>query len=512
MVALSLLLSCASTSVDTGGIDPGPEPALEAAPPPQLRRLTTDQYRNSVSDLLGEGLVIPNLEPDEEVDHLLAVGATVTSVSPRGVEQYEDAAFTIAEQTPSLACEDTACVEDWLTDFGRMVWRRPLTEPEHDRLMGIYDEASVVLEDEDAAVQYVLAALLQSPHFIYRVEIGDGAGRLTGYEVATRLSFLFWNTTPDAELLDAAEAGELDTPEGVQAHAERLLADERSAAGVRAFFSEMWALYELDHLAKDPLVFNWMSSDLPYAMKEETLLVVEDLVANDGDYRDLFTTRTTWVDHRLAAMYNVRAPAPEGHGQVQLPADGPRAGVLGHAGILLLYAHQTSSSATLRGAFVRERLLCHEIPPPPADVDTSIPEASEGVTRRQRVEEHLTNPSCAGCHLITDPIGLGMENFDGIGAYRVYDNGGLIDASGDLDGAVFDDSRGLGRAVRNHRDLPDCFNDFLYRYATGHSVTNGEQPVVDWLAVVFASEGYSVEELMLRLVTTEAFLTVGEPE
>ena len=418
-----------------------------------------------------------------------------------------------AGTTPSVAPTSTGASSSgpWVQDFGRLAWRRPLVGDEVDRLMDIHDAALSVLEDGEGALVYVLAALLQSPHFLYRVELGDGTGRLTSYEVAGRLSFLFWNTTPDAELLDAAAAGELDDPEGVLLHAERMLADPRSSEGVRTFFTELWALYELDDLSKDPLVFNWMSAELPGAMKEETLLVVEDLVANDGDYRDLLTSRTTFVDHRLAALYDVRAPSADGFGAVQLPADGPRAGLLGQAGILSLYAHQTSTSATLRGAFVRERLLCHEIPPPPADVDTSIPEASEGVTRRQRVEEHLTNPACAGCHLITDPIGLALENFDGIGAWRTHDNGGLIDASGDLDGAVYADARGLGRAVRNHRDLPKCFNDALYRYALGHSVTGGEQPVVDWLAVVFQSEGYRVEDLMLRLVTTEAFLTVGEP-
>ena len=513
-----LLLVACTAPEDTALVeDPGPAPGLSEAPAPQLRRLTAEQYRNSVRDLLGDDFVLPgSLEPDEEVDLLLAVGSSVTSVSPRGVEQYENAAFLVAGQVAPglLDCDSlsSACVEPWLRDLGLRAWRRPLSDPEVERLMAVHALASTTLEDGDAGVEYVLATLLQSPSFLYRVEVGDGAGRLTGYEVATRLSYLFWNTTPDQTLLQAAADGELATDEGVRAHAERLLADPRSSEGVRAFFTEMWALYGLDQLSKDPLVFPWMSAELGPSMKEETLLVVEDLVGQGGDYRDLMTQRTTYVDHRLAALYNVRAPGTEGFGQVTLPSDGARAGLLGHAGILSLYAHPVSTSATLRGKFVQERLLCREIPPPPADVDTSIPEASEGVTRRERVQEHLTNPACAGCHLITDPIGLGLENFDGVGAFRSLDNGALIDASGDLDGAVFDDPRGLGRAVRNHPDLPLCFNDFLYRYALGHSVTNGEQPLVDWLAVVFASEGYRVEELMLALVTTEAFLTVGDPQ
>ena len=509
-----LLFACTSSVEDTAELDPGPEPALAEPPPPQLRRLTSEQYRNSIRDLFGDDLVLPgSLEPDEEVDLLLSVGSSVTAVSPRGVEQYEAAAYLVAGQlAPGLLDCDTSspdCVEPWLEETGRRVWRRPLEEGEIDRIMAVHSEASKVLGDGDAGVEYLLAALLQSPHFLYRVEVGDGSGRLTGYEVATRLSFLFWNTTPDDLLLEAAEEGELDTPEGVRLHAERLLEDPRSAEGIRNFFAEMWALYDLDHLSKDPLVYSWMSPSLGPAMKEETLRVVEDLVQSDGDYRDLLTTRETWVDHRLAALYNVRIPNAEGFSPIMLPADGTRAGLLGHGSILALYAHPVSTSVTRRGAFVRERLLCHQIPPPPADVDPSIPEASEGETLRQRVRKHLEDPACASCHLVTDPIGLGLENFDGIGAWRTHDNGGLIDASGTLDGEFFVDARGLGRTLRNHRDLPTCLNDFLYRYAMGHSVTGGEQPVVDWLAVVFAAEGYSVQELMLRLVTSEAFLTVG---
>jgi hypothetical protein len=191
---------------------------------------------------------------------------------------------------------------------------------------------------------------------------------------------------------------------------------------------------------------------------------------------------------------------------VELPVDGPRRGILGHASILALGAHATSSSATLRGKFIRVTLLCEEILPPPVNVDTALPEPS-GTTRtlRERVQEHLTDPFCAGCHRPLDSIGLGLEQFDGIGRFRTHDNGGLIDASGDLDGQPFTDAITLGQRLADDPRVPTCLTQNLYRYATGRDATEGEVDNLAWINDAFADAGYRFRPLMRAIAMSPGF-------
>ena len=500
------------------------------AEPAALRRLTESQYLNAVSDLLGGDLTLPtSLEPDTSIDGLLSVGASQTSLSALGVERYEDAAYLLAEQAvqkPDLyGCmpsgpSDDACAAQFIEDFGRRAWRRPLTDDELDVLVDLQQEIAGDAGDFDVGATYAIAAVLQSPYFVYRIEVGEpnpdrpGQRLLTDYEVATRLAFFLWNTLPDDELLDAAEAGELSTPEGLEAQAQRLLNDDRAADGIRNLFDELYELYLLESISKDPTVFTMASPELGPAAREETLLTVERLLfVEDGDYRDLFTSRRTFVDRRLAALYGVPAPTPDGFGEIVLPADGGRSGLLGQASTLLLHSHSTRSSATLRGVFVRETLLCQEIPAPPSDVDTSIPEAdATSPTLRERVKSHLEDPSCAGCHQVTDPPGLALENFDGLGRWRSHENGALIDASGELDGVTYEDAIGLNRALRNHDDLGRCFTTKVMQYAVGHELGQGEIELRNWLETSFMLEGYSVQRLLLDVIGSDAFRHVGDWE
>ena len=418
---LSALLLMPACEREVPEIDP---------PAPTLRRLTTAQYSNAVHDLFGEEVVVPRqLEPDVNLEGFFSIGAAVTSISPRGVEQYEEAAFAIAEQITApgafdFDCEpagsaDRACAQEILEGFARRAWSRPVTADEGDVLAGLATDAAEVLGDFHEGLQYGIAAILQSPKFLYRDELGepaDGGHRFTAFEVATRLSFLFWNTIPDDELLAAAESGALLTDEGVAEQADRLLADPRSRAGLRAFLSELFDLHRLDSLSKDPTVFVHMSDEVGPSAKEETLLGFEHLVfVEDDDFRNILTTQRTFLNRKLAAIYNVPAPTRDGFGETVLPTTDMRRGLLGQVSVLALQSHPINNSPTLRGKFIRNVLLCHTIPPPPADVDTSIPEPSgEAPTLRDRVQEHLQDPTCAGCHQITDPIGLAMEHFDAL--------------------------------------------------------------------------------------------------
>ncbi len=496
-------------------------------PSPTLRRMTRSQYDNAITALLGSDLVLPsNLEPDQTTDGLRSIGASLNTISPRGVEQYEMAAFGLLEQVLDdesrrdelIPCEpsgtvDDACAEEVLAVFGRRAWRRPLKEDELSTLTSIAAMAAETVGDFHSGIHYALTAVLQSPYFLFRVELGDG-DRFTDYEMATRLSFLLWNSIPDDELLDAAEAGELLDDAGLMEQTERMMADPRFEDGVRAFFTDTWALHELDELTKDPTVFTHMSPEVGPSAREETLLgVLDNVVTTDGDYRDLFTTTRTFLDRKLASIYSVRAPVREGFGETVLDGSAGRRGFLGQVSFLALQSHPVSSSATLRGQFVREVLLCQYIPPPPSDVDTSIPEPSAtAATLRERVAVHLEDPFCASCHQLTDPIGLGFEQFDGLGHFRTMEEGAEIDSSGDLDGKTFGDAWGLAGRLASHERLGPCLVRTALGYASGHSVTDGEEEAVQYLSEGFTYMNHSIQFLFKDLIMSDAFRMAGEVE
>lgn len=496
---------------------------------PILRRLTEAQYGNTIHDLLGTEIVLPTaLEPDAAASGLREVGAGTHAVSPHGVEQYEDAAYFLARQalavdhraslvpcTP-VATVDDACAAQFVRTLGRRAWRRSLTEDEVTRLVGVAQLASTQLGDFHQGLEFVVAALLQSPNFLYRIELGEpdatdsGVRRLTGAELATRLAYFVWNTAPDDALLDAAELGALDTDDGLQAQATRLLADPRARQGVRAFFDDMLRLYLLDDMIKDTTVFVHMSPDVGPAAREETLLGLEALVEEGGDYRSFYTTQRTFVDRKLAAIYGVRAPTREGFGEVTLPSAGGRRGFLGQVGFLGPNAHPVSSSATRRGVFLREVLLCQNIPAPPAGVNTSIPEPdADARTLRERVAVHLEDPTCAGCHRLTDPIGLGLETFDGLAGWRTTEAGATIDPSGELDGAAFADAWELGQVVADHPRVGACLAETLYRYAVGRPIADGEEDETSFLAARLALAGHAVQALQSEIILSPGFRNVG---
>lgn len=530
-------LSCAP---DKAPADSGP--AAEARPPapavapgaPVLRRLTRAQYDASIDDLLGPGLVLPAaLEPDHEESGLAVVGAGVGAVSALGVERYEDAALSLAAQVVAdpgrrgrvLPCApasaaDADCAATFAAETGALFYRRPLSDDEVARIAGVVTAVGASAGDFDVGLEFGLAALLQSPHFLYRVEHGlpDAADpsvrRLTGPELATRLAFLLWGGPPDAPLLAAAAAGELDTPAGRVAVARAMLDDPRAARGVRTLFTDLFHLDALDAIEKDPLVYTHASPALAAAAREETLRVVESLALDgEADFLSLLSLESTFVDRRLAALYGLPAPDLDGWGSVALSREGGRRGLLGHASILLLESHATRSSATMRGVFVRKTLLCQVIPPPPADVDTSLPEGSvDAPTLRERIAPHLEDPTCAGCHRLTDPIGLGLENFDGVGRFRSTENGATIDASGELDGTAFADAWGLAAAVEGHPNLGPCMVTHLFEAATGRVLAEGEEPLRDWLADGFAANGNVWSDLLLDLIASPGFDRVGALE
>lgn len=502
--------------------------------PGSLTRLTKAQYRSTILSIVGPEIVVPTrLAPDTRALGLLTVGAGITTLSNGGVEQYETAAYDIAGQamgvtavrdrlvpcTPA-AVVDSNCAAKFVLAFGRLAYRRPLTAEETSRLVVIANNSASELGDFHQGLVYAMAAMLQSPYFLYRPMLGSAIPadpsqlEFDDYELAQRISFLIWNQTPDTELLDAAAAGELSTDEGILAQVDRMLADERARDGVRAFFADMLRLSDLDSMNKDPTIFVHFSPEVGSRAREETLADVEQLIFDEhGDYRELFTSRRSFIDARLAAIYNIPAPTLSGQGEVEFPQETFRRGLLGQVSFLGLNSHSTSTSATLRGKFVREVFLCASVPSPPAGLNTAIPEVTgDTPTLRDRVRVHFENPSCRSCHQLMDPIGLAFENFDGLGRFRTTENGATIDATGSLNGVFYRNADELGQVMHDHPDVPKCLVRNLYRYATGHSEVTGETASLRNLSAGFVEDHYDVLALLRRLVIDPGFRRARLPD
>jgi len=506
----------------------------------RLRRLTALEYRNAVTDLLGTGTqVTVELEKDTAYNNLKSVAASTIALSASITEQFETSALALASSlvkdtvrrakvvgcTPTGAT-DEACLRTFVTSFGRRAFRRPLAAEEVTLYTGVGKNAMTVLSDFWGGVHYALAGLLQSPHFLYRTEIGvadpavPGGRVLDDYELASRLSFLLWSTTPDDALLDAAAAKSLSTTSGMQQQVDRLLASPRAQDTIVDVFSQMLRLGDLDNLSQSATVFPAAASaTLGASMRTETQTLLRDLLGRDGDYRELFTTTQTFVNAELAKLYGVPAPAGTGFVATTLPAAGPRAGYLGQASFLALNAHPDGTSPTLRGKFIVETLLCNSVPPPPNDVITEIPEKDKSKTMREQLQIHQTLSSCAACHQAMDPMGLALEHFDGIGAYRETDRGMALDVTGTIGGMAFNGARELGQLLAdalktpdNNPETADCLVRNLFRVATGHLERAGDLPVVTNLSTAFTADGFHVRGILAKLVASDAFRFVGQPE
>ena len=511
-----------------GGVAPPPLPEFvpQAA---GLRRLTIPQYRNAIRDLFGpDGTVTTEFEPDTMLSGFASIGAARVGLSAKITEQFETSALAIAKQVLSntatrgalvgctpAAVTDDACTRTFVQKLGRRAWRRALVEAEIVQFITIARTAQTQLNDFFGGLQYALAGILQSPHFIYRVELGqpDAAQPtrvvFTDHELASRLSFFLWNSTPDDQLLDAADARQL-TQGGLTVQAQRLLTSTRVQSAMETFFTEFYRLWELDELGLLTSLFPQMTATVGPAMRGETLRFLNDIAFVRGaDFREIFDGRGTFVNKELASLYGLPAPAGTDYVATMLPDNGMRAGLLGQASFLSVSSQPNRSSPTRRGKFIREMMLCQSIPTPPPDV-TPFPDAAPG-TAREKLTSHRQNPACAGCHAVMDPIGLALENFDGIGAFRTNDKGLAIDATGELDGVMFDGPRQLGTALKNHPDSCACIARQLYRYAMAHVENAGEEAAIITLSKAFQDSGYRFRALVENVVKSPAFVYAAKP-
>ena len=480
-----------------------------------LRRLTPSQYDNTVRDLfVGVELPSQELVADPDLFGFDNNGATQYA-SALYVEQVQQAAVevtSLAVATPGwLPCpldggaEPLACGHQVLTAFLPRAYRRPVTDAERESLLQFFDDG-VEEEGFEVSIQLALQAILNSPDFLYFPEFGGPHGRrghlpLTSVELASRLSYFLWNTMPDEALLAAAEAGELDTADGVETQVWRMLEDPRAAQMLERFHHQWMRLDRLDGVAPDPLAYPAWTTTLRASMVSETHTFVEATLAGETPTLAALLTGThTTVDAELAAIYGVDPEVGD------LPAD-ERGGLLTRAAWLTATSHPVHPSPVQRGVFVLENLLCVPVASPPADVDTLVPDPQEAGTNRERYAQHTTDPACSGCHSAIDPLGFGVENYDRIGRHRIMDYGVRVDASGvmrdgDLAGLGFDDAVSMSHLLANSRTVLDCYARNWLRYAHGEDLSAGA------LGDAFAATGGQLPQLWVDIARSERFRSV----
>lgn len=525
---------------ETGGDDDG-VPGVDEDPPGSfgrtgLRRLTRLQIQTSIHDLLGPQVVIrDDIDSDLVAELFTTVGASQVRSEGNAVDAYELMALEVVHQVFAdpeardalVGCDptiDDGCAAEHLATFGRRAWRRPLDEAELDRYVALAHDSAP--EEPWLGLELATAGVLQSPNFLYLIEVGepdpDAPERLryTEWELAGRLAAFLWSSVPDDALLDAAAAGTLHTPDGLKAEVDRMLADPRAEPALLRFFDELLHLEMADHMVKDPELYPEASSTLFAAMRGEVeRLVTEVALRGDADVRELFDTRQTFVNDELAALYGLPAPDPtladaEGFAPATIPDGWERVGLLGSGLFLAGNAGVLQTSPTRRGLFLQLRLRCNPLPPPPDGVDTEFPELEEGehVTMRERLEEHRVNPECAGCHDQVDPIGLSLEHFDALGQHRNDDNGLPLDVSGALADQTFEGLPGLAAVLRNDPETMRCMVRQAYRFATGHREGAPEAPIITALADEFEASGHRFRALVRAVVLSDGFRHLGVAE
>jgi hypothetical protein len=501
-----------------------------------LHRLNRAEYDNTVRDLFGTSLTPAKDFPIDDRGSGFDNMADVLTLSPLHLSVYLSAAKTLVTEaltnptlraklvTCDLTTQGDACTQQTLKGFAYRAWRRPVTDQELQRLMAV---VSVALQNGDAHEQGLTLALrsvLLSPHFVFRVELDPDPTSLTPhalspYELASRLSYFLWSSTPDDTLLQNAASGTLSDPATLRTEATRLLQDPRSRALVENFAGQWLHLRAIEALHPDPTTFPDVDQSLLTAMRGEGERLFQDIAFQGAPLLTLLTANYSYLNDRLATHYGLAPVGSSELTRVDLTGSTQRGGLLAQAGFLSLTSYPERTSPVIRGKWVMDELLCASVPPPPADVDLAgvAMAEEEGLTQRQALEKHRADPKCYACHVLMDPIGLGLENYDAIGRYRTTDAGLPIDAAGALPtGETFAGAKELAAHIAANPDFARCAARKLYTYALGRppADTTGhlDGPTLDGLTQALTQNNYAFADLIGRIVVSPTFTTRrGEP-
>lgn len=457
-----------------------------------LRRLNRTEYNNTVHDLLGTSLRPADKLPDDEtVEGFDTVGVGL-SLSLQHLEGLEQAATQLidelyalptsdARRSGVLACQlqagsEATCARQILSGFARRAFRRPVADVELASWLGLADKLRSTGNTYEEGLKAALRSILLSPHFLYMVEKSrpgaGGVAPLNQHELATRLSYFLWSTMPDATLAAAADSGGLADTTKLAAELQRMLKDLKAEALTENFVGQWLTLRRLALDEPDKKTFPNYDASLKDAAARETELFFGELINSNAPIESLLTADFTFVDPTLGKHYGVPVSGT-GFERVSLSTT-PRVGILTQTSFLIANSHPAFTSPTKRGAWVLEQLLCEPPPPPPADVMTQLTAPADGESVREKLADHRANPSCAACHALMDPIGLGLENFDAIGAYHATENNKPIDATGELQGTSFSGARELASLIGGDPRLAGCFTRQLLTYAVGRSFITTE--------------------------------------
>lgn len=493
-----------------------------------LSRLTRAQYQNTVRDLFGapavEGLALPPAD--------VSVGGFddntgAQTPSAALIEAYQTAASTLAATAladpaallkcaPTSRPDEDACAAAFFGSFGKRVYRKPMAPADVQSLLDFYAGRRDAGSDFVSAMRLSVQAMLQSPEFLYRVEVGapvatrPGMVQLLPYEMASRLSYLLWNSMPDDALYAAADSGELASPEGVEKQARRLLADPKSHDAIRAFYSQWLRFDKMKNLSKDQVMFPGFGTATTAAMQSSADKFVEGVFFEGGTLATLLTDNHAWVNDTLAPLYGV--PAPGGAELKLVPLDPTqRSGILTDVGMMAGFAHETADAPVLRGVFVLDRLLCSPPPPPPPDIPAApTPSAAEPKTTRERFALQHEQGACAGCHRDIDGIGFGFSHYDAAGQWRTTDSGFPVDASGwfasgsGLEG-TFHGAVELGQRLATSPVVQTCVASQWMRYALGVDASGLDDAQVAPVVAAFAASGSKLQELAVAFTKSDAF-------
>jgi hypothetical protein len=495
-----------------------------------LRRLNRVEYNNTVRDLLGTSLrPADKLPGDETVDGFDTVGDGL-SLSLSHIEVLEEAALRLidelyalpagdARRTSVLVCQPQAgseptCARQILSGLARRAFRRPIAEAELTGWLALADKLRAAGNSYEEGLKAALRSILLSPHFLYMIEKArpgaPGAPTpLSDHELATRLSYFLWSTMPDGPLSAAADAGELaNDPQKLKAQTQRLLQAPQAEALTENFVGQWLTLRRLALVEPDKKTFPNYDVSLKESAVQETKLFFGELIRQNSPIETLLNADFTFANSKLAQQYGTPVSGT-GFERVSLSST-PRVGLLSQTSFLMANAHPAFTSPTKRGAWVLEQILCDPPPPPPADLMIGALDApSTGESVREKLAAHRMNPSCNSCHGLMDPIGLGLENFDAIGAYRATENGKPVDATGVLQGTSFSGVRELADLLSRDPRLPGCFAKVLLTYAVGHSFNDeAGRATADALLEQTRSAGQlGIRDVIEAVASSEAFRT-----
>jgi hypothetical protein len=409
-----------------------------------------------------------------------------------------------------------ACLRSNLENLARRAWRRPVTPAEIDKLMRLVavappGDARSQQQNLQRQMETGIQAILISPSFLFRVE-NAASPRGNDFELASRLSYFLWSSMPDDQLFRAAERHQLADPPLLEAQARRMLADPKSNALAENFAAQWLEFRNLDFIHRDPARFPQFTADLRDAMRQETELFVERVLHEDRSILDFLDAKYTFVNELLARLYGIRGVVGDQFRRVDL-AGTPRVGILTQASVLTVTAYSTRTSPVLRGKWILENILNDPPPPPPANVAAlRDPSTEPAMTLRRQLEQHRSNPACAGCHSRMDTLGFGLENFDAIGRWRSRDEALPVDAAGSLpDGSSFSSPVELAAILAKRPDaFARCLTEKLLTFALGRELDSPDRAAAARISQSAARTNYLFSDLIMAIVDSQVFRAAGE--